>query len=313
VAEQWNLVPRIMPFLGSAHVLGGVIFGTALGISGMCPGTCMAKAGGRGGEKKFVAPAAILGLIAGIFVYTWTKEPLTSAGLIATHQKPLTLHGTLGLSYGALALAFGALLLIISVTVDRLTPEKVFPLVRERKTLVDYLRGEWSWIVGGVLGGLLVVLATMQNGYLGFSGAVLAAVGWMAHFVGHPLEAVPVINGDIVWRAALIIGVFPGGLVARAFSLKSAAAVQAPVRKELSVPALVRAFVAGLVLCYGAMVGGGCTTGAFIAAWPTLSLGSFAMAGTFFAVSMAVGNLRLLVIRSLDLSQAQLAGDRAYD
>ena len=46
VNEQWNLVPRIMPFIGAAHVLGGVIFGAAMGWTGFCPGTCMAKVGG---------------------------------------------------------------------------------------------------------------------------------------------------------------------------------------------------------------------------------------------------------------------------
>ncbi len=76
---------------------------------------------------------------------------------------------------------------------------------------------------------------------------------------------------------------------------------------------MVRAFSAATVMSLGAMIGGGCTTGAFIAAWPTLSLGSLAMAGTFFIVSMAVGNGRLLLARSFDLTQAQTLGDRVYD
>ena len=66
-------------------------------------------------------------------------------------------------------------------------------------------------------------------------------------------------------------------------------------------------------MCLGALVGGGCTTGAFIAAWPTLSLGSLAMAGTFFVVSMATSNARLLLIHSYDLGAAQAIGDRVYD
>src|SRR5687768_8364281 len=68
VDESWGLVPRIMPFLGSAHLLGGVLFGAAMGVSGLCPGTCVAKAGGRGGENKFAATAATIGLFAGVLV-----------------------------------------------------------------------------------------------------------------------------------------------------------------------------------------------------------------------------------------------------
>jgi uncharacterized membrane protein YedE/YeeE len=66
-------------------------------------------------------------------------------------------------------------------------------------------------------------------------------------------------------------------------------------------------------MCLGALVGGGCTTGAFIAAWPTLSIGSLAMAGTFFVVSMATSTTRQWIVRSYDLASAQAAGDRVYD
>ena len=313
VAEAWGLVPRVMPYLGPAHVLGGVLFGLGMGVSGLCPGTCMAKTGGRGGATRFTGAAAILGLFVGILAYAGVKEWLLDHGIVAANQKPLTLNGVLGLPYPAVALGFGALMIAIAAVVDRFTPEKKFEPVRERRTALDYLRGEWSWPVGGALGGALVVLATAQSGYLGFSGAVLALVGWMANAVGHPLELVPRITDDVVWRAALILGVLPGGLLSRLFSLPSKAAAEAPVQKRLDGGALARNFGAGATLSLGAMIGGGCTTGAFIAAWPTLSIGSLAMAGTFFAVSMAVGNARLLVVKTLDLTQAQAAGDRAYD
>src|SRR5512143_1026495 len=96
VAEQWNLVPRVMPYLGWAHVVGGILFGAAMGVSGLCPGTCVAKTGGRGGEKRFAGLVAMLGLVAGVLVYAAVKDRLTDAGIIATNQKPLTVHGVLG-------------------------------------------------------------------------------------------------------------------------------------------------------------------------------------------------------------------------
>jgi hypothetical protein len=312
VAEPWGLVPRVMPFLGSAHVLGGVLFGIGMGVSGLCPGTCVAKTGGRGGEKKFATPAAIVGLVAGVLLYAWVKDPLLASGILAANQKPLTLHGVLGLPYAAVALAWGALFVGIAVAADRFTPEKAYEPGRERRAPVDWLRGEWSWVAAGIVGGVLVVLATAQGGYLGFSGAILAVVGWGAHLVGHPMEIVPRVNDDILWRAALIVGVLPGAFVAAATSLKSKAAAEHPAPKVLDRGAIVRSFSAATVMTLGALVGGGCTTGAFIAAWPTLSLGSLAMAGTFFVVSMAVANGRLLA-RTLDLRAAQAVGDRVYD
>jgi uncharacterized membrane protein YedE/YeeE len=312
VAERLSLVPRVMPFLGAAHLLGGALFGIGMGVSGLCPGTCAAKTGGRGGDRRWATPAAVAGLVAGVLAYAAVKDPLVSAGIIAVNQKPLTLHGALGLPYAAVALAFGALLVVVALTVDRLTPERTYEPERPLRGVLDLIRGEWSWVAAGTAGGLLVLLATMQGGYLGFSGAILAAVGWGAHGVGRTLEIVPRITDDILWRAALILGVFPGAFLAAATSLRSRAAAGPPAPRVLDPKAIVRSFSAATVMTVGALVGGGCTTGAFISAWPTLSLGSFAMAGTFFVVSMAVANGRLLA-RALDLPAAQAIGDRVYD
>ena len=273
----------------------------------------MAKAGGRGGAKKFAGTAAIAGLLAGVLLYGAIKDPLLRAEVIASNQKPLTLHGVLGLPYAAVALAWGALFVLVA-------------LARRPAHAGEDLRagppraaaGSTRFAASGAGSrrarspALLVFLASAQGGYLGFSGALLAVTGWGAHLVGHPLEVVPRINDDIVWRAALIIGVFPGALLAAAFSLRSRAAAEAPAPKVLDGGAIGRSFGAATVMSLGALIGGGCTTGAFIAAWPTLSLGSLAMAGTFFVVSMAVANGRLLA-RSLDLGAAQAAGDRVYD
>jgi uncharacterized membrane protein YedE/YeeE len=314
VAEAWGVVPRTMPYLGAAHVLGGALFGLGMGVSGLCPGTCVAKAGGRGGEKKFAAPAAILGLVAGVLLYEWLKDPLLARGVIAAHQKPLTVHGALGLPYGAVALAWGAIFLAIAVGADRVTPEKTYAPARERRSALDWIRGEWSWTVSGAIAGVLVVLATADGGYLGFSGAILAAVGGLAHLAGHPLEVVPRIDDDILWRAALIVGVFPGAWLAHRSSLPLKAAAEEGVPPKVLDPrAIAKSFSAATVMTLGALIGGGCTTGAFISAWPTLSVGSLAMAGTFFVVSMLVSNTRLLVLHSYDLGKAQAVGERVYD
>ena len=313
VAEAWGLVPRVMPFLGYGHLLGGALFGVGMGVSGLCPGTCVAKAGGRGGGKKFATPAAVLGLVAGVLFYQWVKDPLMASGIIAENQKPLTLHGALGLPYPAVALALAALMLAIAVAVDRLTPERFYAPAREKRTLVDWLRGEWSWTVSGTLAGLLIVASTAQGGYLGFSGAILAAVGGAAHLVGLQMSIVPRIDADIVWRAALIVGVFPGAWLAHLLSIPSKAAAEAPASKVLDWGAIGTSFSAAAVMCVGALVGGGCTTGAFLSAWPTLSIGSFAMAGTFFAVSMATSSARAFVLHTYDVGAAQELGDRVYD
>jgi uncharacterized protein len=313
LSEPLGLSPRVMAFQGWAHLVGGVLFGVGLGVSGLCPGTCVAKTGGRGGEKRLAGAAAVLGLVAGVLLYGAIKDRLLASGVVAAAQKPLTLYGELGLPYPAAALAWGALFLLVALFADRFTPEKVFPPDAPRRGLLQRLRGEWSWVASGTVGGVLVLLASAQGGYLGFSGALLAAVGWGAHLAGTPLELLPRVDADIAWRAALIIGVLPGAWLAHRASLPSAAARAAgPAVKVLDPGALARTFGAATVMSTGALIGGGCTTGAFIAAWPTMSLGSLAMATTFFLTSMAVASGRQLA-RSLDVAAAQAAGDRVYD
>lgn len=45
LAEQTNIIPRIMPFMGIAHLVGGFLFGISMGAAGFCPGTCVARVG----------------------------------------------------------------------------------------------------------------------------------------------------------------------------------------------------------------------------------------------------------------------------
>jgi hypothetical protein len=313
VATDWNLETRVMPYMGGAHILGGVLFGGAMGFTGLCPGTCAAKAGGRAGEKRFVLAAALIGLVLGVVIYAWVKEPLTDAGVIAARPRMLTLHGYLGLPYGVVAMVFGAVIMAIVLVVDRFTPEKRYELAKERRSLLDWIRGEWSFLASGTVAGLLIVAATAQGGYLGFSGSLLALVGAGANLIGVKMAMVPVINDDIIWRAGLIVGAVLGGFVSSVVSIHARGFAGIQKKKTLDVKAIFTALSGTTMMALGAMIGGGCTTGAFLAAWPTLSVGSFAMALTFFATSMAVSNLRLWVVHSLDMSVAQQVGERVYD
>lgn len=310
--ESLHLVPRTMPFTGISHIIGGIIFGGTLGVVGFCPGTCVAKAGGQSGHTKWTAHFSIIGLIAGVLAYNFFKDFLIDWKVISLKQEPLTLHGLLGLPYGVAALIWGALFIMIAFIVDRTTPEKFFRPAHEKKTLTDSLRGEWSWQASGFLAGLLIVSASMQDGYLGFSGAILAFVGWLGHLIGYPISLVPTLTSEIMWRAFLIVGVFPGGILAHAFSLKSYAEVHHPVPQVLNLTALNKSFLGGFGLALGAMIGGGCTTGAYLAAWPTLSVGSLLMGGTFFATSMLVANINVMR-KKVNIEEIQLRGDETYD
>ena len=289
-AQSTNLIPRIMPYMGIAHLVGGILFGIGMASAGFCPGTCFARVG----AGKFVALGGIAGIIVGILLYAGLQPTLVDIGILGTREK-LTLYGTLGVSYGALAIFWGSLFLIFSVIADWLDPAKKY--VQEEKfdnPITAIIKGEWHWAVSGLLAGLIITWATAQGEYLGFSGGALALVGWIAHLIGHPLDIVPKISEGIVWHSGLILGVIPGALIGALISGRFKFDPVPPTfMKATPFPWLrfIIVFVAGMFLALGAMIGGGCTTGAFISAYPTLSIGSMAMSATYFITGIIVANL----------------------
>lgn len=312
-AESTNLIPRIMPYMGVAHLIGGVMFGIAMASAGFCPGTCVARVG----AGKFISAAGIIGLVLGIVIYNAIQPTLVEAGILGSKQD-LTLYGVLGIPYGPLAVAWGVLFLILALVADWLDPAKKFYIEENtNKSLVNRLiKSEWHWAVGGVAAGSIIALATAQGEYLGFSGALLALVAWIGDSLGHPLSnVVPKLNETIYWHSGLIIGVLPGAFIASIISGKFKFDPVPPAFAQVTPLPIVRmilVFFAGIFLALGAMIGGGCTTGAFLAAYPTLSIGSMAMSATYFIVGILTANL-IYLGRWSRFIEAKKASEELYD
>lgn len=301
VAEVTGARPRVMAFTGWAHVVGGMLFGASMAATGFCPGTVACRAGVNFGATRFESLFAVAGLFVGVAVYAAVKPTLITAGVIDAPQG-LTLHGWLGLPYGPTAVLVGALFLVLAALADRFLPEPAFTPARPPRSPLDRLRGDWHFFPAGALAGLTIVAASMQDGYIGYSGSILAVYGWVADAIGQTSSLVPKITDQIVWRAALIVGVVGGALLARLWSIPcegEGAGLPAPAAFDAPRSARVLAGAAGLSL--GAMVGGGCTTGAFMAAFPTLSVGSFAMGSTFFVAAIGTA----MVLRKLGTIRLQ--------
>lgn len=301
LSEATGIAPRVMAFTGWAHVAGGVLFGASMAATGFCPGTAACRAGVNLGSTRFEALFAVVGLFLGVYVYALLKLPLQGAGVIDAPQG-LTLHGWMGMPYGPAAMLLGALFLTLTALVDRYLPEVPSEPVTAPRGVLDRVRGEWHFFPAGALAGLTIVAASMQDGYIGYSGSILAVYGWVADAIGQTSSLVPKVTDAIVWRAALIVGVVLGAAFARLWSLptqQEASPAARPAAFDAARSARVMLGAGGLSL--GAMVGGGCTTGAFLSAFPTLSVGSFAMGTTFFASAMGtawlmrrVGAVRLV-------------------
>ncbi len=311
LVEMTNIYPRIMPFMGIAHLIGGFLFGIAMASAGFCPGTCVARVG----AGKFLAIAGVIGLVAGILAYNALQPTLVEAGILGQKEK-LTLYGLLGLPYGVTAVVWGILFIIFALVADWVDPAKKYYGESEPRSFIDMLRGEWHWLPSGILAGLIITWATIQGEYLGFSGAALALVGWVASLLGHPLQVVPTINDTVIWHAGLILGLIPGAFLSAILSKTFKFDVVPPPFAVAVTPIpwvrLALVFFGGFFLALGAMIGGGCTTGSFLAAYPTLSVGSLAMSATFFVVGILTANL-IYFGRWMKFIEAKKLADEVYD
>lgn len=290
---ELGILPRINGYFGVGHIVGGVLFGIGMAIGGLCPGTCCA----RFGSGKILIGLAVLGLIAGALVYNALFPTLSGLG---GEPQFLTLAMLLDVRYGYLALALGVMFLGMSFLLDRFDPAKRFDV--EQKNL-PLLKREWSWLPTGAIAGLLIFISTVQGEYLSFASGFLALAAHAAAPLGITLQSLPVLSDSTAWRAMLILGIIPGALLSSYLA--------GTIKQERVTPLFSSAFgakfylraatvfLAGLLMSVGALTGGGCTTGAFMSAWPTLSVGSFVMGMAFFVTAMATA--RILYFRKYHL------------
>jgi hypothetical protein len=235
--------------------------------------------------------AGVLGLFLGALLFDFLTPFL---GVLRSPSQSITLPDVLGVPYGSLAITIGLMFLLMIRVMDRIDPGKKFdsPAPMETPPLEKILRREWGWLPTGLVVGVLIYASSLLGQYMsvvaGFSTLLahaLAPFGWT-------LQSVPALSDATAWRSALVIGIFPGGFLS-AWLAKSLAPEKpvTPVFQEAFGPRvsarIALVFLGGTFLSLGANIGGGCTTGALMSGWPTLSVGNLAMGMVFFGAGMA--------------------------
>lgn len=198
----------------------------------------------------------------------------------------------LNMRYGYAAIAFGVIFLAISFFLDRIDPAKKFDPGQEKQPL---LKREWGWLPTGIIAGLMIFLTTKDGEYLSFSGGFLALGAHISSLFGQTMQSVPSLSESTEWRAMLVLGIFPGAFLSSYLAKsiqqeKIPPLFQAAFGQRLYLR-IVTVFIGGFLMIIGALTGGGCTTGAFMSGWPTLSVGSFVMGMTFFGSAMLTAQI----------------------
>lgn len=136
------------------------------------------------------------------------------------------------------------------------------------------------WVVGPVLGLLVVGLFAVANQPLGASGAYVQTSGLLRR------------KPDVArWRVWYFAGMFLGGFVVTQV-LQDTNELRTgfdPMAEVFSLPVMAVLILAGTVLIgYGAAVAGGCTSGHGLCGTSQRSLASLTMTGTFIATAIIV-------------------------
>ncbi len=304
-----GIIPRVNGYFGIGHIIGGVLFGVGMGISGLCPGTCAA----RFSSGKLLTGVGLLGIFVGVYFYDFIFPFVSGLG---GDQRFITVAMLLDVRYGYLAIGMGAAFLAMCFVLDKIDPAKKFDrTMRAADDLMDaqfgdvagakpdksgektepLLKREWGWFPTGVIAGLCIVASVALGEYLSFASGFLSLGAHMASFFGHEMQSVPSLSQSTEWRAMLVLGLFPGTFFSSWLAGTLKREKVTPLFKEAFgeriVLRSVLVFTGGFLMIIGALIGGGCTTGAFMSAWPTLSVGSFAMGATFFMAAMATAHI----------------------
>ncbi len=255
----------------------------------------------------------VFGMLLGVLAFDMVFPHLPAWG-VRSFPQSMTLPLLFDISYGALAIALGVMVLVMVGFADLFDPARRRASGGTGETGSLFKR-EWGFVSTGILAGIIILAATAQGHYLGIAGGFAALVAYLGSPLGYALNSVPVLNEMTSWRAVMVLGIFLGAAVSAVISGSFRNVPVTPLwESAFTSGAKSRAiamFVGGFLIMFGALLGGGCTTGAFMAGFPTLSVGSFAMGLTFFGVGMGAafllywgrwGKVAAVQARRLDLS-----------
>ncbi|KAI0890430.1 uncharacterized protein GGS22DRAFT_13547 [Annulohypoxylon maeteangense] len=247
------------------NIIGGLLIGTGLAVSGSCPGTVFAQVGAGVRSGFFTLGGAMLGGViwSGLLrpALRSREKPAPEASNIKA--RCLTIGELTGTSQTSALIAVEALFTgIVAALVYLASPKS-------------------SGLVGPVTGGFLVAGAQLvsiltRRSLIGTSGCFEEVGDFFLWAIGRGIR--PKSYNAIVLTAGMATG-------ALAVSLASPSTQKIP---EITIePA--RAVLGGVFLALGSRMAGGCTSGHGISGISLLSVSSFVTVAAMFAGGMAVG------------------------
>ena len=290
---------HILP-LGIATVLGGLLFGFGMVLSGGCVSGSLY----RMGEGYLGSWVAIGGVLLGLYAlnrtWNWWWDNQISSDRISWLPTDLTYTGAIVLTGALLVLAFVAIAwwerrgpyasMAVTIPIRGATPaqaESDGVLASLARTV---FRREWTPLIGGIALAAVNIMLFIRYRPLGVVGELSrwssdlsdnigAGVGELKGISDLPGCVQRAVEGSwltdaFMLNVGIIAGAFTAALLAREFRPR---VPRGPRR-------YVQSLGGGIVMGYGAGLGLGCTLGAFFSAIPSLALN-----GWIYVIALAFG------------------------
>mmetsp|Transcript_15400 Transcript_15400/g.27375 ORF Transcript_15400/g.27375 Transcript_15400/m.27375 type:complete len:356 (+) Transcript_15400:53-1120(+) len=272
--------------LGSygANIVGGLLLGMGMTLTGSCPGTIWAQIGA--GWLPRVAPVLAGGLF-GVTMYGYADKAASENPNYRKETQACGLeHASIGYEITALAMAIGMIGVLFAV-------DSVFPWQNEVLAAVapgTSIYDSWDPMLAGfALGGLQFITMTTLGSQLGQSSGWGFVAGNIMSFVEPNLQKhSPYLyslknSSSARNQSMMALGMIGGA----ALSTHLAGYPVLSIAADAGFAGPVRGFLGGAIMLIGARIGGGCTSGHGLSGMSTVSLASTLSVAFMFAGAIA--------------------------
>jgi len=273
-----------------ANVVGGLLLGSGMTITGACPGTVLSQFGSLVSSSSFT----LLGCLGGALSFGYVHKFLSSLiqGFMETSHAP-TLDQLFGKPPLQLSLTVAAVFAAFTLLLEYLVPwteeiKSVLVNVPNEHSFGIFSKA-WPPAFAGVVIGLLQIPSYLFVGVsLGTSSSYVAIASQVSKFFNpnhhkHAPYFTSFTKPSDLYQVGLIFGIMLGTAIS--------VYISGSVYNIKLVVSPLEAFMGGILLIYGARLAGGCTSGHGISGIARLSSASFVTTACMFAGGMVTASL----------------------
>lgn len=281
-----------------ANLLGGIVLGLGIHLSGSCPGTVWSQIGaGVSPTSTYTAAGCVLGALLFGYAEGHFRRGVGEGFHVrkAGHESDLV-PASVPYSVGAVVVVAGMAGAVLAI-------DSVFPWQASQPKLVlgsgaagfpSLSASSWDPALSGVaLGMLQIPVKLVLGSALGqSSGWVYLSANVAALFVGES-NLPPYLQSALKSEAGRFQVIVSAGIAAGSAASRYMAAYEPAAAALAASPTPASAFLGGVLIIIGARLGGGCTSGLGLSQFATLSATAVVGVAGMFAGGMAGAALGL--------------------